>query len=109
MGIFGLPLSTIGKIAAGIGNTLSFAAVLVMPLISKKDGKQHIHHNIVATYDDAVMAIMQSSMLSSDRSKAVTLVPKDATSTLYKAIINVIESDMLSSDKIETIQHICEN
>lgn len=109
MVIFGIPLATICKIATGVGNALSVAAVLVTPYLSKKNTTQQTRCNIVATYDDAVMAIMESGMISNDMAKAVMLVPKDGTSALYKAIINVIESSMLSNDKIETIKHICKN
>lgn len=109
MALFGIPLRTIGRIATGVGNVLSFAAVLVVPLLSKKDTIHEVRYNTVATYDDVIMAIMNSNMLSSDMSRATAVVPKDGDSTLYKAMINVINSNMLPSDKIDTIKHICKN
>lgn len=107
MRIFGLPLGTIGKNATGVGNVLSFAAMIVVPMLSKKDVVTNVQYSIVATYDDVVMAIMNSSMLSKDMTKAIALIPREGTSTIYKAIINVIDSNMLSGDKVETIKHIC--
>ena len=107
MRIFGLPLGTIGKIATGVGNVLSFAAMIVVPMLSKKDTIENIHYSVVVSYDDVVMEIMNSSMVSKDKSKAIALIPKEGKSTLYKAIVNVIDSSMLSEDKIETIKHIC--
>lgn len=108
MRIFGTSLRTVGKIATGLGNVLSFA-VCVLPYLSKKDIIHEVRYNTIATYDDVILAITNSSMLSSDITKAVTLIPKDGNSTLYKAIINVINSNMLSDDKVETIKRICKD
>lgn len=107
MRIFGLPLGTIGKIATGVGNVLSFAAMIVVPMLSKKDVVSDVEYSVVTTYDDVVMAIINSSMLSKDMTRAIAILPMDGTSTIYKAIINVIDSNMLSGDKVETIKHIC--
>lgn len=109
MRIFGLPLGTIGKIATGVGNVLSFAAMIVLPLISKKDATVGACCNNDETYDSVIMEIMNSSMLSNDKTKAVKLIPKDGDGTLYKAITNVITSNMLSNDKIKVIECICDN
>lgn len=107
MGLFGIPLRTVGKIATGVANVLSFAAVFVTPMLSKKGTTENVRYGTIATYDDVVMAVMKSNMLSKDMTRAIELIPKEGASTLYKAIINVINSNMLSGDKIETIKHIC--
>jgi hypothetical protein len=108
MRLFGIPLRTFGKIATGVGNVLSFA-VFVLPYLTKKNTTEEVHCNFVVTYDDVILAIVNSSMLSNDMNKAVTLIPKEGNTALYKAIINVINSNMLSGDKFETIKHICKN
>ena len=107
MRLLALSLGTIGAIATGVGNALSVVSVFALPHLSKKDTRKNVHNN--TSYDDVIMAITQSGMLSSDKTTVVALIPKHSRSTLYKAMINVIESDMLMSDKIETIQHICKN
>lgn len=98
---------TVGNIVKSVGNVLAFGAMFVLPYLSKKDTTPLITKNNIATYDDVIMTIMDSSMLSSDMAKAATMIPKHANSTLYNAVINVINSNMLSSDKIETIKNIC--
>lgn len=60
-------------------------------------------------YDDAVRAIMNSGMWSSDKSKAVTLLREDCSSEFYKAVIDIVRSSMWSEDKFKTIQNMCKN
>lgn len=60
-------------------------------------------------YDDAVRAIMNSSMWSEDKSKAVAMLRIDGGSEFYKAIIDIAKSSMWSNDKLKTIQDMCKN
>lgn len=62
-----------------------------------------------AGYDDAVRAIMNSGMWSTDKSKAVTLLKEDKSSEFYKAVIDIVRSSMWSEDKLKTIQSMCKN
>lgn len=104
---FNVSKDVIGAIVKGAGNVLAFASVFVLPYLSKKDVGELARPNSKAGYDDAIGAIMKSDMLSSDKAKAATIVPKVGGSDLYKAVIQVINSDMLSSDRIEVIERIC--
>lgn len=62
-----------------------------------------------AGYGDAVNAIMKSSMLGSDKSKAVAVLKKCATSEYYKAIISIVsDNGMLGSDKVKLVQTLSE-
>ena len=94
------------KIAKGAGNVIAFTAMFVLPYLSKRD-EPRVVSNGFTTYDDAIRVIMSSSMLSGDKVKVVTMLPKHGPIKLYNAVIQVINSTMLSSDKIETIKHIC--
>lgn len=59
-------------------------------------------------YSDAVQAIMKSDMWDNDKSKAVTILPKDASSELYKSVISVVRSDIWSSNKVAVIRNMCQ-
>jgi len=62
--------------------------------------------NYWVTYSDAVRAIMDSDMFSSQKIEAVELLKRDSTSDYYKAVICVVNSDMFTSQKIETIEKL---
>lgn len=104
---FKVSKETVERLAKGVANTVAFAAVLVLPYLSKKDTPKTISEGFT-TYDDAIREIMSSGMLSSDKAKIVTMLPKHGSIKVYNAVIQVVNSTMLSSDKIEAIKHICE-
>jgi hypothetical protein len=58
-------------------------------------------------YSDAVGAIMNSRMFSSDKPKVIEVLKKDGNTDYYKAIIQVVNSNMFSSDKLKTIIDMC--
>jgi hypothetical protein len=61
-------------------------------------------------YDDAVKAIMESSMLSSYKKEAMELLKPYGTMSYYKAVIYIVKDlSVLSSDKIKMIQSLSEN
>ena len=83
---------------------------LVMYGQTVTDKLDMIRYNTGAVkYDDAVRAIMRSSMWSEDKSKAVAMLRDDGSSNFYKAIIDVVRSSMWSNDKIKTIQDLCKS
>lgn len=57
----------------------------------------------VAAYDDAISAILHSSMFVEDKAKAAGAIKMDARSEYYNAIIAVANSSMFSDAKLETI------
>ena len=57
-------------------------------------------------YSDAVEAILDSSMLSSDKKDAVVMLKRDEDSDYYKAIIYMTKLDVLSGDKLEMIKKL---
>lgn len=59
-------------------------------------------------YNDAVKAIMSSSMLDSGKTEALALLKNDRDNEYYKAIIQVLSSDMLGSKKVESIRELSE-
>ena len=55
-------------------------------------------------YNDAVKAIMNSDMISSYKTEAISVLKRDETSEYYKAVISTINSDMISSYKVNVIR-----
>lgn len=96
---------TIGNIVKGISNVAVFAAAMGLPYLSKKDVKNSLNVNRIVEYDDVIGAIMNCSMLGSDKVKAANIV-RHANTDLHRAAIQVINSNMLSSDKLKVIERI---
>lgn len=69
--------------------------------------KKHISDSTYG-YDDAVEAIMSSSMLSSQKSEAVSALKQNGDEHFYKAIYRIVNSSMLSSQKVEVIRSLSE-
>ena len=62
-----------------------------------------------ASYNDAVKAIMNSSMFSHDKRDAVAALKRYGTHEFYKAIVHVAkDSSMFSHDKVEMIKTLSE-
>ena len=95
----------IGNIAKGTGSVILYAVMMGLPYLSKKDVKELIPINKIVEYDDVIGAIMNSSMLSSDKVKAVNIVTH-ANTDIHRAALQVIDSSMLSSDKLKVIERI---
>lgn len=56
-----------------------------------------------ASYNDAISAILNSSMWAEDKSKAVSALKMDMKPEIYKAITDVAKTPMFSEDKRDTI------
>lgn len=66
--------------------------------------------NPIASYSDAVGAIMDSSMFSHDKSDTVEALSRYESSEYYGAIVRIAkDSSMFSHDKVKMIRHLSEN
>lgn len=92
-------IKTVGK------GVLSIACMGVVAGMALGDNYKHYCN---ATYSDAVEAIMESDMWSSDCHKAVSALKLNADTELYKAVIRIANSSMWSSDKLKSILSLCE-
>lgn len=64
----------------------------------------------IASYSDAVGAIMDSGMFSHDKRDAVEALNRYEGSEYYKAVIQVAkDSGMFSHDKVDMIKHLSES
>ena len=95
-------LKTVALFAKDVLEVVS-PVVVTMMFMGKNPKLKHI-----TNYDDAVSAILRSTMFTEDKSKAVVKVPIGASPGFYKAIISVVESSMFSSNKLNTIVELCE-
>ena len=59
-----------------------------------------------ASYDDAIEAIMDSSMPSSYKTDAIAAVRRREWSDYYKSVISIVDSSMCSSNKVEAIKKL---
>ena len=57
-------------------------------------------------YDDAVKAIMTSSMWSNGKAEAIAVLKKNEEPSYYKAVIEVVRSSMFSDDKLKVIKEM---
>ena len=58
------------------------------------------------TYADAVEAISDSEMFSTDKRLAIETLMTDQDDDYYRGVIGITESDMFSSDKLLAIQKL---
>lgn len=66
-------------------------------------------NSVTAHYDDAVKAIMDSSMYSHDKADAVAALKRYGTTEFYRAIVHIAEDDnMYSHDKSSMIKTLSE-
>lgn len=92
-------LKVIGSIAKRI--TKVAAPFTVMGLVASKSTK-----NNITTYNDAVKAILRSTMLEVDKTRTIAGLKPEQSSEIYEAVINVVKSSMYSDSKRKTILDI---
>lgn len=92
-------LKVIGSIAKRI--TRVVAPFTVMGLVASESTK-----NNITTYNDAVKAILRSTMLEVDKTRTIAGLKPEQSSEIYEAVINVVKSSMYSDSKRKTILDI---
>lgn len=102
-------LFTLGRIAQTGCKVVCFGVLTALSYLSATDVVKVVRYSGVVGYGDAVSAIMESSMWSEDKKKAVAVLKQNQHSDFYKAIIHVAQSSMWSEDKVKTIMDMCEN
>lgn len=94
-------LKTVGEFVKDVLEIVS--PVVVTGLLITKGSK----YKPIYSYNDAVVAIMNSSLWSDYKSKAVAAMPLYAKPELYEAVIGVAKSNMFSDDKLDLILRMC--
>ena len=100
-----LNLKPIGKIAIGVGKIVGYGLLMGLPLV-------RVTHTTTtsfigtASYADAVYAIMESDMWSTDKRRAVSRLERDEDSDYYAAVVSIANSDCWSTDKLRMISDL---
>lgn len=102
-----LTTESIGRLAKkGLGIALPILA-MIMYHTSVDDVRNRIRYIGVVSYSDAINAVLDSSMFSSNKEEIIRALPKDGSSDFYKSVMHIVESDMLSSSKVNAIVDMC--
>ena len=94
-------LKAMGVVVKGVFKVAGTIAVAGVALAKAYDKRYY------TSYNDAVRVIMNSSMWSEDKVKAISALYANAKPELYMAVIKVVESSMWSSDKVKVIIEMC--
>lgn len=101
-------LYTIGRCAGNVGKVALYGLLTAVTCNSITDLQKIIRYSGTVGYGEAADAIMNSSMWSSEKSKALSSLKPDGDCEYYKAIISIVESTMWSSEKLKTIVNLSE-
>ena len=94
-------LKTVGSIAKGAFGI--FSMVVVAGLL----GTKACDDQYSATYNEAVNAIANGDLWSSDKPKVLDALKPNFKPVVYKAVVEVVKSDMWTSDKANVIIKMC--
>ena len=96
-------------VAELVGGAVSY--VLILAAYGKfMERVTEVPESSFASYDDAIGAIMKSSMYSHDKAHAATALKRNGNSAFYKAIIHVAkDSSMYSHDKVNMIREMSQD
>lgn len=101
----GLNVKPIGNFVKGVCKVIGYGALLALACGVKIEYEHH--ESGAAKYSDAVDAIVNSNMWSSDKAAAIAALDRDANEDLYKAVIHVAKGTMWSADKVDMIKKLC--
>ena len=106
----------VDNVLEGIGNLIIIGAKAAIPImITSLAGKFSnkigcaIEYSGTVTYNDAIKAINDSSMFSSDVQTVISNLETGRDSEFYRSVIYVANSKMFSSDKVKTILNMNKN
>lgn len=97
-----------GGISKGQGILLTGLAMMGLDKLSKGIAKKNQEEKVIG-YDDAIRAIMNSSMFGSDKQKRVELVKFGQNPEYYNAIISIMHASLFGSERIKSIKSINSN
>lgn len=94
-------LKTVGTVAKGAFEIVSTILVAGL-LVAKASGNKPI-----VTYNDAMKAVMNSSLWSEDKVKVIDVLKPNYKPELYQAVVEVLESSLWGEDKVDVIVKMC--
>lgn len=100
--------NTVANIAKGLKGVIVPVVGVILSSITISDLLNAVRYCGNVGYDDTVKAIMNSNMMSSYKTEAVSAVKRDGTPDYYRAVISTVNSDMMSHYKIDAIRNMSE-
>lgn len=94
-------LKTVGSLAKGAFEIFSTVVVAGLLVTKAKDDEYF------ATYNEAVNAVMNGDLWTSDKPKVLDALKPNFKPVVYRAVVEVVKSDMWTSDKADVIIKMC--
>lgn len=99
-------MKTVANIAKSLKGVIIPVLGVVLSSITISDLLNAVRYRGNVGYDDAVKVIMNSSMLASYKTEAITVLKHDGSPDYYRAVISTVNSDMMSSYKVDAIRNM---
>ena len=103
-------VKTVGTIVTGVCTLAGYGLLVSAPIVTF--GKRASNERDAASpgYLDAVNAILDSDIWSSDKQELISELKRDGNAEFYKTVISVVKNtDMWASDRVEVIHSLCED
>jgi hypothetical protein len=99
-------MKTVINVAKSLKGVIIPVLGVVLSSITISDLLNAVRYSGNVGYDDAVKVIMNSNMLASYKTEAITVLKHDGTPDYYRAVISTVNSDMMSSYKVDAIRNM---
>jgi hypothetical protein len=99
-------MKTVANVAKSLKGAIIPVLGVVLSSITISDLLNAVRYSGNVGYDDAVKVIMNSNMLASYKTEAITVLKHDGTPDYYRAVISTVNSDMMSSYKVDAIRNM---
>lgn len=97
---------TVKQVAGVIGKIAAFGVLLMIPRVVRVECELEEDEHVADGYYDAVRAIMDTNMFTSDKCEMISVIKTNGSKEYYKTVINIVNANMFSSDKIEMIKEL---
>ena len=97
---------TASNIAKGLKGVIIPIAGVVLSSITISDLLNAVRYSGNVGYDDAVKVIMNSNMMASYKTEAISVLKHEGIPDYYRAVISTVNSDMMSSYKVDAIRNM---
>ena len=99
-------MKTVTNVAKSLKGVVIPVLGVVLSSITISDLLNAVRYSGNVGYDDAVKVIMNSNMMASYKTEAISVLKHDSTPDYYRAVISTVNSDMMSSYKVDASRNI---
>lgn len=100
-----LSLRTVGKYALKVCGLALYGLLATKSLKVEVDMSDE-HGMTEPRYGDAIAAIVESDMWTSDKDRVVAMLKRDEYVEYYRSVISIVKGDMWSSTKVSMIENL---